>query len=928
MNYKLLSILLLIICSIKTYGQSKQVDIPDVISFGNINLIISRPGKERINEKIESLTKSKVHYQNFVERCHLFFPHIDQVLKQEGVPQEFKYLALQESALSADATSKTEAVGFWQFKDFTAMESGMRIDNDIDERKHILTSTKAAARYLRKNHFLSKNWLHALLSYNLGYSGASNHIEPKKIESTEINHETHQYIIHFLAHMLAFNNTDELNHSGFVLLQMDEVKGKRLDDIANEAGIDLYELLEYNTWITSDKIPSDKDYSVMVPADFNEPDTKVFTLKNIHYPVLKNTSPEFPEEEKLVVASENTDSKEEIDLTLPAWKRFEAETFPQQAIYPIKYNPVEKEVGGFTFTFFTANDLPAVISHESLDAEKFCQLFDIKLSKFKKYNDLKETDWLKKNQLYYFQKKKSKLSANFHTVIGEKNLWEVAQRYGICLKPLMRRNKGLSFSNLKRGTVIWLSQKRKRKNPVEIKNIQIPEYKPKKTNSPISLGITVADTKIEKENTSLKEMNVSEEKVFASEKLALHDPSEFKYHKVNEGENLFLLSQIYDVTIYELSKVNNIDTIEPLQKGQIIKIPTIKKIEIAKYVAESSPSKPKTRNTTIRAKSKKPRSYKVADVPQKNIYTVKRGDSLWKIAKDQKISVTNLVAWNDLPGTRIDIGQKLIIRPPETKNTPSSKNNEITKPTTTAVSPSTIFHKVRRGETLYSLSKRYNVATREILKWNGMKESFALKIGDKIIVSDPTISDKKEPSSKKEFHTVRSGESLSVIAAKYKIPIEYLRKWNDLWKSDLIRTGQKIYLTEKPESNISEKPNSSNSEKLVETYHNVKRGESLYSISKKYDVKISDIKSWNNLKTSSLDVGDKLLIKSKERSKINTDAVTNTDSKTKYHIAEKGDTLYSLSKKYGISVSKIKELNNRKSDALKEGEKIIVTWKP
>ena len=78
---------------------------------------------------------------------------IERVLKEENVPDDFKYLCIQESGLISDAVSSAKAVGFWQFKDFTAREVGLRVDNRIDERKNIVSATRGAAKYLKRNNF-------------------------------------------------------------------------------------------------------------------------------------------------------------------------------------------------------------------------------------------------------------------------------------------------------------------------------------------------------------------------------------------------------------------------------------------------------------------------------------------------------------------------------------------------------------------------------------------------------------------------------------------------------------------------------------------------------------------------------------------------------------------------------------------------------
>jgi hypothetical protein len=86
-----------------------------------------------------------------VDLADAAFPIIDRVLQQEGVPLDFRYLVLQESALQGDARSTSDAVGYWQLKHDTATGLGLVMNDAVDERKHLTASTRAAARYLLRN---------------------------------------------------------------------------------------------------------------------------------------------------------------------------------------------------------------------------------------------------------------------------------------------------------------------------------------------------------------------------------------------------------------------------------------------------------------------------------------------------------------------------------------------------------------------------------------------------------------------------------------------------------------------------------------------------------------------------------------------------------------------------------------------------------
>src|SRR5258706_9373325 len=209
------------------------------------------------------------------ERAKTYFPIIEKIFREEQLPEDFKFLALQESSLTPDAVSVSNAVGFWQFKDYTAQEMGMRVDNLIDERMNIVSATYGAARYIKQNNWRFNNWLLALQAYQMGAGGVERSMGEKYNGDNhmEITSETYWYVKKYLAHKVAFENvcrgTPKLN------VGLYETKSeKRLSEIANEVSVDENVLKEYNKWVKQGTIPNDKPYHLVIPGgslmlDFN-----------------------------------------------------------------------------------------------------------------------------------------------------------------------------------------------------------------------------------------------------------------------------------------------------------------------------------------------------------------------------------------------------------------------------------------------------------------------------------------------------------------------------------------------------------------------------------------------------------------------------------------------------------------------------------
>lgn len=186
---------------------------------------------------------------------------------------------------------------------------------------------------------------------------------------------------------------------------------------------------------------------------------------------------------------------------------------------------------------------------------------------------------------------------------------------------------------------------------------------------------------------------------------------------------------------------------------------------------------------------------------------------------------------------------------------------------------------------------------------------------------DVTIEEKnKELSIDKkqldnvEYHTVQAGETLFAISRKYGKSVDQLKQLNNLTDYTL-SVGQKLIINE----NFKEKQPDTESTNF---YHEVQKGETLYAIAKKYNMGVDEIKQLNNLGDVALSVGQKLMVSkaTKPQSKT-TEAIT---TNFVYHTVEKGETLYAISRKYSVKVDDIKKLNNLGDAAISVGQKLRV----
>jgi len=226
------------------------------------------------------------------------FPVIEKILKEEGVPDDFKYLCVAESGLE-NVTSPASAGGYWQFIPSTARKFGLEVTESIDERCNLEKSTRAACRYLKSCKEQFGSWTLAATAYNRGEGGllkAIDHQDMNNYWNLWLNKETSRYVYRILSFKLMFENP-QLYGVEICPAEMYQPIPTRtvtvtstLPDLvtyAAEQGITYKELRDLNPWIKDSKltVSSGKSYTLLLPE---KSQAKFKTLfMNIENPFLK-----------------------------------------------------------------------------------------------------------------------------------------------------------------------------------------------------------------------------------------------------------------------------------------------------------------------------------------------------------------------------------------------------------------------------------------------------------------------------------------------------------------------------------------------------------------------------------------------------------------------------------------------------------------
>ncbi len=269
--YRIIPLFLFLI-SISFYANAYK-DLPDTISIGNVKVIIHASAKPIFDKEFNMLGANKRYSTALLAKMRLYFPLIEPILKEGNIPDEFKYLCVQESNLNPNAVSTSAAVGYWQFKFETAIDVGMKVDKQIDERRHIIESTKGAVNYFTRNNGVLNNWLSTLLSYRMGLGTLkkTNYAQDWKGKTEiEVDSSTDWYLIRFLAYKhfwedkLQNEPNIELENS-MVTLQMSG--GRNLYELSDSLQLSYDDLKKHNAWILKDWIPNGKIYTLYHPSN-------------------------------------------------------------------------------------------------------------------------------------------------------------------------------------------------------------------------------------------------------------------------------------------------------------------------------------------------------------------------------------------------------------------------------------------------------------------------------------------------------------------------------------------------------------------------------------------------------------------------------------------------------------------------------------
>ena len=297
-------------------------------------------------------------------------------------------------------------------------------------------------------------------------------------------------------------------------------------------------------------------------------------------------------------------------------------------------------------------------------------------------------------------------------------------------------------------------------------------------------------------------------------------------------------------------------------------------------------------------------------------YRLQQGETLAQVAGRSGMTEDELRKVNGIPkGRRVLANSTLLVR-----STGTEDQQDIAAELANAklqLSPTTtwrrVTYRVRSGDTLSGIARRWRITMKSIVTANRLR-SDRLRVGQRLVLTVPNVprqaiaSTQRSESSQHVIHRVRSGETLSTIASRYGVSISQLKMTNRI-RTNLIRPGQRLRIPFGGADAVSDTK-----------IYAVKAGDTLSTIASRYGVSVVRLKRANRLSGDSLRIGDRLEIPTQ----VAVSDAPKRVAKSRTHRVRSGESLYTIGKRYGVSVDRLKAANGLRRNTIREGQELVI----
>ena len=962
-------------------------------------------------------------------RASRYLYHTVKEAERRGLPTELALLPVIESSYDPAATSSAAAAGLWQFIPSTGRIYGLKQSSQYDGRRDVVESTRAAYEFLGSLYNQFGSWELALAAYNAGPGRIQQAINRNKAAglptdywSLKLPEETMNYVPRFLAVAQIIKNPNAYNINLPPIANRPHfrevtVGAVSLNEVASITGLSRAELYQLNPGHRGEWIDGASPMRILIPADLSpsvdvrlkklqggsgglwasantklpennqmiqpskiEPptlNTKAITPSKTTPPVLATTTTKTTTGKPATSSTVTSSSSTAIAMPtrgstpkgsnalaafaansdIPSAPRIPVAVTPVTPVKPVSVEPPisaaereqltaaihaegqSKTVDEVLKPIATQAEQAEVVAEIQALAPQGTEIVDpldgkIKLTAIQTSQSVAElqgkeltkgfaypksvadntsldSDEVKRNQGKNFVKTDSEIvivppkgKRSTYTVQPGDTLALIAAKNGVNWRDVAKWNQMDANATLYVGTSIYLYDAKPQTEKVEVRSTVKAETKPEsytvRANDTLTgiadefglslkqladyNGLSVTSGVRVGQKLSLKETAQSltksnDEKTSSPTKVATQS------YTVKRGEYLKLIADRYALSNQELADLTaGLNAGSNLLVGQKINVPLNDVKSLATSSAKASPVKAEPQ-------------FKVES------YKVQRGDTLYSIASQSKMSLSELADLNNLStNSGLQVGQSIKI--PAGSTVPDT-------------------YTVQSGDSLTAIASKYNLGMDYIADLNNMSRTAGLRVGQKLkltgevpAVETPKTVEKQTTASNNstDIHVVKSGETLNSIARKYHLQLNYLAELNNLSRTANVRVGQRLKIEGDVDpapiktETVAAKPQATSS-RATEAYK-VKSGESLNSIANRAGMSVSELASLNNLSPrAGLQVGQTIQI----------------PKLISQYTVKRGDTLIGLASRYGMDTSQLAELNDIKPNTqLRIGDVIKV----
>ncbi|WP_460937315.1 LysM peptidoglycan-binding domain-containing protein [Spirosoma humi] len=618
------------VLSTAIYAQSLP-EVPLDLDFAGMTVHLTQPARLQVQKEVQHLYLHHGLIENYINTVHQVNPLLNPLLTRADIPADFIHVALP--------FSDVDTVGFWALSTTQATNLKLRIDETVDERFHLLLSAEVALIKLDQLQKIQGNFVSVLIHY---LNQDTNTTPADSVDPFYIllGPENPVLLWKILARKLVFDHEKRLYKplANYVLFDYQQGAGKTLENIASNLRISVEQVKAFNKWLKSTVVPATKKYSVLIQV---KPD-------------------EFSSVRSIARSEEKTTAVNQRDIG-----------------FPILIKIKERRTGmRSSAIYYKINDCKGI---QAQNCDNFITLAfygNISIKTFLKYNDLTLHDVARPGEIYYLERKAKRAKVPFHVVEKNQTLHDIAQLYGVRLKSLLKYNNMASNQRVQMGRILWLQTKQPKNRPVEYRRMPVDQEEkpidepitivtntstePSQLNSPDNSAPKVPiDTTI---NSSTDEWATVKEPAIKSDAGIIDfdkNTQNSKIHVARAGQTYFSIARLYNITVEQLYIWNNLSKYIPLQVGQ--------KLIVSKPQKQFYKEKPSIAQKKITAPAPANKddivNLFVVEQPEKaTYYFVKAGQTLYRIALINKVSVNDLMRWNKLTSFTIEVGQKLLIQ--------------------------------------------------------------------------------------------------------------------------------------------------------------------------------------------------------------------------------------------------------------------------